>query len=114
MKPIIFAWLAIILIACSHGSSAAKDKKSVKDISLDQIVESPDRFQDPVRVKGVIVKSRNAKNIFMLGCEDACYFMPVQYKGLLPAVKCKVRVYGSIRKQQDGRYIFQATEIKDQ
>ncbi len=112
MKSLIFIWAAL-LIAFGSQSVVAKDK-NIKDVSLDEIVAAPDRFQDPVRVKGVVVNGRNAKNVFMLGCEDACFVMPVQYKGRLPALKSKVAVYGIVKKQPDGRYIFQAAEIKAQ
>ena len=38
--------------------------------------------------------------------------MPVEYKGQMPEVKSKIIVYGEINKQEDGRYIFEAKEVK--
>jgi len=67
-----------------------------------------------IGVRGIVIKAEKTMNIFLLGCEDTCYFMPIQYRGQFPNVKSKVTVYGNIKKQGGEKYIFQAREIKAQ
>ena len=112
-------FLAIILGVsfvknASQESSVQREENnpSVEIVSVDKVVRAPERYQDFFGVKGIVVQSIGSKNIFLLGCKDACIAMPVKYQGLMPKPRSEVIVYGEIRKQEDGRYVFQGKEVK--
>ena len=86
--------------------------QSIKVVNVDAVVSAPDRYKGFFGVEGTVIKIDEAKSIFLLGCEDTCIIMPVEYKGQMPEVKSKIIVYGEINKQEDGRYIFEAKEVK--
>ena len=51
------------------------------------------------------------KNLFMLGCEDACVAMPVKFAGTPPKEGSDVTVRGQITKDAKGRYMFDAEDV---
>lgn len=85
---------------------------SIKIIAVDEIVKAPDQYRGFVGVKGRVIKIDESKSIFLLGCEDACIFMPVKHTGQMPELKSEIIIYGEIKKQEDGRYVFQGKEVK--
>lgn len=85
---------------------------SIKVVNVDEVVNAPDRYKGFLGVEGTIISVDESKDIFLLGCEDACIFMPVKYKGQIPEPKSEIIVYGEIKKQEDKRYIFQGKEVK--
>ena len=85
---------------------------SIKVINVEEVVRAPEQYRDFLGVEGTVIKVDESKSIFLLGCADACIFMPVKYKDQMPKVESEVIVYGEIKKQEDGRYIFQGKEVK--
>ena len=85
---------------------------SIKVIDVEKVVKTPEQYRDFVGVEGKVIKVDESKSIFLLGCADACIFMPVKYKGKMPEQKSEIIVYGEIKKQEDGRYIFQGEKVK--
>ena len=85
---------------------------SIKVIDVEEVVKAPEQYRDFVGVAGRVIKVDETKRIFLLGCEDTCIVMPVKYKGQMPEVKSEIIVYGEIRKQEDGRYVFQGKKVK--
>lgn len=88
------------------------DNPSVKIIDVEEVVKAPDRYKRFLGVEGVVIKVNEAKGIFLLGCKDACIVMPVRYKGQMPEPKSEIIVYGEVRKQEDGRHVFQGKKVK--
>ena len=86
--------------------------QSIKVVNVEKVISAPDYYQGFLGIEGVVTKLDEVKNIFLLGCEDACIFMPVVYKGPMPELKSKIIVYGEIKKQEDGKYVFQAKEVR--
>ncbi len=88
------------------------DNPSVKIIDVEEVVKAPERYRDFVGVEGRVIKVDESKSILLLGCQDACIVMPVRYKGQMPEPKSEIIVYGEVRKQEDGRYVFQGKKVK--
>lgn len=88
------------------------NSSSIKIVSVDEVVKAPGEYKDFLGVEGDVIRIDKSNSVFLLGCEDACIVMPVKYKGKMPKVKSKVIVYGEVKKQENGKYIFQAKEIK--
>lgn len=63
-------------------------------------------------LEGTVISVDESKNIFLLGCPDACIVLPMKYKGQMPESKSEIIVYGEIKKQEDRRYVFQGKEVK--
>ena len=91
-----------------------KKLNSSEIVDVDAVVRQPERFQDYIGVVGKVISThlKDQEQFFVLGCEDACIRMPVLYKGQVPEVGSDVIVYGKIKKANDGRYFFEAQEIK--
>ena len=83
-----------------------------KIVGLDKVARYPDRFKDYIGVSGRVVKVDASKGLFIMGCEDACILMPVKYKGQMPNPRREITVYGKIKKHEEGKYIFEAQEVK--
>ena len=81
-------------------------------VDVDEMVKHPDRFKGFIGVAGKAIKVDESKASFVLGCEDACVMMPVKYRGQIPDLRSDIIVYGEIKETQDGKYIFEANEIK--
>ena len=88
------------------------NNQSVKVVNVDVVISAPDHYKGFLGVEGRVIKIDASKSIFLLGCEDACIFMPVKYKGQMPELKSEIIVYGELIKQEDGRHIFQGKEVK--
>ena len=86
--------------------------QSIKVVNVEKVISVPDYYKGFLGIEGVVTKLDEVKNIFLLGCEDACILMPVVYKGPMPKLKSKIIVYGEIKKNKDGKYVFQAKEVK--
>lgn len=85
---------------------------SIKVIDVEKVVRAPEQYRDFVGVKGRVIKIDESKSIFLLGCADVCIFMPVKYRNQMPKVQSEIIVYGEIKKEKDGRYVFQGKEVK--
>lgn len=86
--------------------------QSIKIVDIERVVISPSSYEGFLGVRGIVIKIDESKNIFLLGCEDACIFIPVKYSGQIPKLKSKIIVYGELVKQGNGRYIFYGKEVK--
>ena len=88
------------------------NNKLTKIVNVDEVVTSPNSYKGFFGVQGTVIRIDKPKNIFLLGCENACVFMPVEYKGQMPKPASQIIVFGELIKQEDGRYIFQGKEVK--
>lgn len=76
------------------------------------MVKDPNSYIGFLGVEGTVLKIDESNSIFLVGCQDACIFMPVKYSGQMPDLKSEIIVFGEIIKQENGRYIFQGKEVK--
>lgn len=133
-KIIITALLGVFLIAVvyvlylnkesnnddTEQKKAGEIKKTDTDMSidtnsaidLDQVAEHPEKYKGPISVSGTVVQVDDSKNLFVLGCEDACVLMPVEYKGKMPQIDKEIIARGEIKTAENGKYIFEAGYIK--
>jgi len=123
-KQIIIGTIVVILILAIIGiyfmkniskkttSQQKNNNQAIKIINIDAVISAPDRYKGFLGVEGTVIKIDEAKSIFLLGCKDACIIMPVEYKGQMPKPESKIIVYGKLRKNEDGRYVFQGKEVK--
>lgn len=86
--------------------------QTIEVVSVEKVISAVGYYKGFLGIEGVVIKIDEAKNIFLLGCADACIVMPVAYKGQMPEAGREIIVYGEIKKQENGRYIFQGKEIK--
>ncbi len=120
-RKIIIGTIGIGLILTTMGiyfakslgeKSSPRKGSSNKVMTVDEIVGFPSRYKGFLGVEGTVVSVHGSQNIFLLGCEDSCISMPVKYKGQMPEKRNEIVVYGEIKKQEDGRYIFQGEKVK--
>jgi len=123
-KQIIIGTIVVTLVLAMIGiyfvknisekttSQQKNNNQAIKIVDVDVVVSAPDRYKGFLGVEGRVIKIDEAKSIFLLGCEDACIIMPVEYKDQMPEPKSEIIVYGEIREQEDGRYVFQGKEVK--
>ena len=93
-------------------SQKENNNQSIKVINVDRVISAPDHYKGFLGVEGIVIKIDEDKNIFLLGCEDACIFIPVKYKGQMPEPNSEIIVYGEIKKQEDDKYVFEGKEVK--
>ena len=89
-----------------------KDNQKIQLVSIDKFVRQPDLYKGIVGVSGTVKESTSSNSFFILGCEDACIRMPVKYDKQLPKLETKITVIGELKKTNEGKYIFNATDIK--
>lgn len=107
--------IVAVLIFLSKGpnnTSTNSQNTEMKLISIDKLVESPGKYAGLISVEGTVQEVINTKNIFTLGCEDACIGLPVAYKGEMPKTESNIVALGEVRKDNNGKYFFDAKEIK--
>lgn len=93
-------------------TSANTEKSEIKLVDVDKVVESPEMFTGLVNIEGTVIEAVDNKNLFTLGCEDECINLPVSYKGDLPKAKSNIIALGEVKKDADGKFFFDAKEIK--
>ena len=91
------------------GTPAKQESHAVVDI--DKVVRDPSHYEGDLNIEGKVQTEDTGKGVFLLACGDGDEVIPVLYKGLMPAQKSSVIVYGKIQKQEDGRYIFRAEKV---
>lgn len=104
----------LLIITVFFGSSAltgCSKTASSEPIPLDNVVSYPDKFKGKIRVAGRVAKVDAEKRLVALGCEDACVAMPVKVSGTMPKEGSDVIVHGEIKKDADGRYLFEAESV---
>ncbi len=107
--------IVAVLIFLSKGpnnTSTNSQNAEMKLISIDKLVESPGKYAGLVSVEGTVQEVINNKNIFTLGCEDACIGLPVAFKGDMPKTESNIIALGEVKKDNNGKYFFDAKEIK--
>ncbi len=107
--------IVAVLIFLSKGpnnTSTNSQNAEMKLISIDKLVESPEKYAGLVSVEGTVKEVVNNKNMFTLGCEDACIGLPVAYKGEMPKTESNIIALGEVKKDNNGKFFFDAKEIK--
>lgn len=86
----------------------------LKVVDVDEIAANPGEFENSrsVGVTGKVLSVNATSSIFSLGCEDACISIPVKYLEKLPSPGTRITVYGKIRKDKEGRYIFEGDRFE--
>jgi cytochrome c-type biogenesis protein CcmE len=95
----------------SETSAAVTPPNKPTVITVDDVVREPEKFAGMIGVSGSVTGVDESKSTFDLGCEDACFVMPVTYRGHLPKEGANVVAYGTIKKTEEAKYIFVAEEI---
>lgn len=119
-KLLIAAGIIVLLIAAiliySNGNfkntSTNSGKSEIKLVDVDKVVESPEKFAGLVNVEGTVKEVLDNQELFTLGCEDACVNLPVSYKGKMPKSESNIIAMGEVKKDADGKFFFEAKEIK--
>lgn len=104
--PFIVALLPIIAVF-----AVSQAQTNATAVIVDKVVAHPDKYKGKIDVAGRIAKIDSDKKLFVLGCEDACVAMPVKFSGTLPKAGSDVIVRGEIKKESDGRYLFNAESV---
>lgn len=120
--------IASVFYSCSNSQESANTPQpppktsspglispgAPKVVDVDEIAANPGEFENSrsVGVTGKVISVNATTSIFSLGCEDACLTMPVKYSEKLPSPGTRVTVYGKIRKDNEGKYIFEADRLE--
>jgi len=107
--------LSALLIYSNVGfkdSTANSLNSEVKSIDVDNVVENPEKYSGVINVEGTVKEVFDNKKFFTLGCEDACVKLPVLYNGELPKLESNIIAFGEVKKDVDGKFFFDAREIK--
>ena len=91
-----------------------KNIQNMQHISVDEFVRQPELYKGVIAVSGTVKKSLSSKSFFALGCEDACILMPVKYDKPLPKTGTKVTAIGILKKDENGKYVFNAASVKSE
>jgi hypothetical protein len=122
-RSFVTAVAAIVLIGVGFGayllaSKSSQHRTTVKGfgkttlVAVDQVVSDPEKFTGLIGVNGSVSSVDESRSMFTLGCEDACVLMPVKFDGEPPKVGTNVVAYGNVEKNEQGKYIFVAQELK--
>lgn len=105
---------AILIYSNIHLKTVGSDsrKSEIKIVDVDKIVENPEKYSGIVNVEGTIIEIIDNNKMFTLGCEDACVVLPVSYKGEMPKLKSNIIALGEVKKDNAGKYFFEAKEFK--
>lgn len=95
-----------------ENTTAFTENQELKAIDVDYVVENPEKYTGVINVEGTVTEILDDKKFFTLGCEDACVNLPVSYKGDLPKVESNIIASGEVKKDVDGKFFFDAREIK--
>ena len=101
--------IGFYLMKTLKGTPAKQGQHTVVDI--DKVVRDPSHYEGDLNIEGKVQTVDTGKGVFLLACGDGDEIIPVLYKGLMPAQKSSVIVYGKIQKQKDGRYILSAEKV---
>ncbi len=96
----------------SEKSETEAKASKARIIDVDEVMNSPEKFEGFIGVKGTIAKIDEKNLAFTLGCEDACIEMPVKFSGQPPKEGTNVIAYGEVKKTEQEKYVFIAQEIK--
>lgn len=110
---LLFSFLLIITVFFGSSALTGCSKTESSDpIPLDNVVAHPDKFEGKIDVAGRVAKVDAEKTLLVLGCEDVCVAMPVKVSGTMPKEGSDVIVRSEIKKDADGRYLFEAESVR--
>ena len=111
---IVIFFLAVIIYSSIdfNKPSANSVNPEMKIVDVDKVVENPENFTGIVSVEGTVTEVTDNNKYFTLGCEDACISLPVAYNGDMPKIESNIVALGEIKKDDDGKFFFDAREIK--
>ena len=116
---ILISSIALVIVAVliflgkgPNNTSTNSQNTEMKLISIDKLVGSPEKYAGLISVEGTVKEVNNNKNMFTLGCEDACKGLPVAYKGELPKSESNIIALGEVKKDINGKNFFDAKEVK--
>ena len=114
ISVIVIFFLTVIIYSSIdfNDTSANSVNTEMKIVDVDKVVENPENFTGIVRIEGTVTEVIDNNNYFTLGCEDACISLPVSYKGDMPKIESNIVALGEIKKDDDGKFFFDAREIK--
>lgn len=93
------------------NTTAGSGNKELKVIDVDYVVENPEKYAGVINVEGTVTEVLDDKKFFTLGCEDACVNLPVSFNGDLPKMESNIIASGEVKKDDDGKFFFEAKEI---
>jgi hypothetical protein len=91
-----------------------KDSQKMQVVSIDKLARQPNLYKGVIGVSGTVKESTLSESFFILGCDDACIRMPVEYNKQLPKTGTKITAIGELVKTKEGKYVFKATDIKNE
>ncbi len=95
--------------------SLASDKSDIKPeiiTSVDSILMNPSQFTGYIAVEGKVAMVDKPNLMFGLGCSDGCLILPVKCSGDIPDKDSDVLVFGEIKKDKGGGYIFESKKVE--
>lgn len=112
---VIVALISALIVYSNIGienTTAGAENQELKAIEVDYVVENPEKYTGAINVEGTVTEIIDGKKFFTLGCEDACVNLPVSYKGEFPKLESNIIASGELKKDNDGKFFFDAREIK--
>jgi len=116
-------WLLIIFVilvaslllsySCSDGQQESENKQNddvIPIITVDELARHPEDFPESVGVSGTVEDVSDG--YFTLGCEDICVVIPVEYNENMPEIGTDIVVYGEVRSDDEGKYVFHGQKIE--
>lgn len=91
-----------------------ESSKDTKVYDVEDVVQKPEQYTGKIGVSGKVIKNDSKKMMLTLGCEDACILMPVRYsaENKFSGSDKNITAIGEI-KQENGKYYFDAVDIKE-
>jgi len=123
---IVISLLVTFVFFAQNTTTEIKDSKEIKDnkeikvsqkrqvVSIDELIMQPNLFKGVIEISGTVQKSTTPESFFILGCDDACIMIPVEYNKQLPKPDMKITAIGELSKTKEGKYFFKATDIKNE
>lgn len=115
MSKIFFMGLSLLVVVAIIFLIYPNFKPKIyleKTTDVEKIISNPEKFKGKIGVSGKVLEIDKSKNIFLLGCEDACIRMPVKYEKELPDMGKEIIAYGEVKKDSDGKFFFKAEFVK--
>lgn len=106
--------LSALIIYSNMGvgsTTVGSGNQELKVIDVDYVVENPEKYAGVINVEGTVTEVLDDKKFFTLGCEDACVNLPVSFNGDLPKMESNIIASGEVKKDDDGKFFFEAKEI---
>lgn len=114
ISVIAISFLALIIYSSIEFIDPAANSvnSEMKIVDVDKVVENPEEYVGLISVEGRVNEIASDNKYFTLGCEDACVNLPVSYKGEFPKLESNIIALGKVKKDDDGKFFFDARKIK--